>query len=336
MTDIVKKAAPKILAAVKASKSVLLHCHPSPDPDSVGSALAMKFALESLGKKATVIRGDSEIPQAFMHFPGAGEIIPKNFFEIDLKEFDLFIIQDSSSIDRVSDLGEVNIPLSLPTIIIDHHKSNTSFGTVANLVDSSYPATALILFDLFKIWKLKITPEIAANLFIGTYTDTGGFKYGGVTAEVLAVASELAKIYPTFSDLIATMENSREPDEVISIGLMLANTKTFLGGRIAIASISMEEIKSRNMAVGDLSTSWASSVLRSVIGWDIDVCCVEISPGMVKASFRTRGSEKYDLSMLAIALGGGGHRAASGATLIMPLPVAIEKIVETAKRIYNL
>jgi phosphoesterase RecJ-like protein len=296
----------------------------------------MKFALEQMGKKATVIRGDSDIPQAFMHFPGADSIVLKNFFEVDLKEFDLFIVQDSSSLDRVSNLKEMQIPSSLPTIVIDHHISNPSFGTILNLVDSSYPATALILFDLFKIWKVKITPEIAADLFIGAYTDTGGFKYGGVTSLVLAAASELAEVYPLFPNLIATMENSRKPDEVMSLGLMLSNTKTFLGGRLAIASISMEEIKSRNMNVGDLSTSWASSVLRSVIGWDIDACCVEISEGTVKASFRTRDSEKFDLSKLAAALGGGGHKAAAGATLTMPLPQAIEKIVQTAKEIYNI
>jgi phosphoesterase RecJ-like protein len=336
MTDIIKKAAPKILAAIQASKSILLHCHPSPDPDSVGSALAMKFALESLGKKVTVIRGDSEIPQAFMHFPGADSIVSKNFFEMDLKEFDLFIIQDSSSLDRVSNLKEMQIPSSLPTIVIDHHISNTSFGTILNLVDSSYPATALILFDLFKIWKIKITPEIAANLFIGAYTDTGGFKYGGVTSLVLAAASELAEAYPLFPELISKMENSRKPEEIISLGLILSNIKTFLEGRLAIASVSSAELIKHNLNTSDLSTSWASSILRSVIGWDIDVCCVEVSKGTVKASFRTRDSEKFDLSKLAQALGGGGHKAAAGATLTMPLDKAIEKIVQTAKEIYNL
>jgi phosphoesterase RecJ-like protein len=270
-----------------------------------------------------------------MHFPGADTILPKNFFEVNLKEFDLFIIQDTADFDMISRRGEIKIPDSLRTIVIDHHISNPSFGNFINLVDASYPAVALILFDLFKIWKIKISPEIAANLFIGSYADTGGFKYGGVTSIVLAVASELAEAYPSFPSLIATMENSRRPDEVISIGLMLSNTKTFLGGRLAIASISMEEIKSRNMAVGDLSTSWVSSVLRSVIGWDIDACCVEISVGLIKTSLRTRDSEKYDLSKLAVALGGGGHKAAAGATLTMPLPQAIEKIVATAKEIYN-
>ena len=77
MTETVKKLAPEILDVIKKSESILLHCHPSPDPDSVGSALAMKFALQSLGKKVTIIAGDSPVPSAFSHFPGFAEIIPK-------------------------------------------------------------------------------------------------------------------------------------------------------------------------------------------------------------------------------------------------------------------
>src|SRR5579872_6587049 len=104
MTDIsplIKEKAPLILAEIKKATSILLHCHPSPDPDSVGSALAMKFALESLGKKATIIQGDNDIPRAYMHFPGAQDIVKKNFFELDLTQFDLFIVQDTGGLERI-------------------------------------------------------------------------------------------------------------------------------------------------------------------------------------------------------------------------------------------
>jgi phosphoesterase RecJ-like protein len=336
MTKTVREAAPKILEAIKASKSILLHCHPSPDPDSVGSALAMKFALESLGKKATVIRGDSEIPQAFMHFPGADSIVPKNFFEVDLKEFDLFIIQDTPGLDRVSRLGEMKIPSSLPTIVIDHHISNTDFGTLVNIVDASYPSTSLILFDLFKVWEIKLTPDMAGDLFIGAYTDTGGFRYESVTPDVLSAASELARIYPAFPKLIATMENSRKPEELMSLGLALSNINTFLDGSMAIASVSSEDLKRHGITDLDSGTRWAVNLLKSVIGWEVCACCIETKSGSVKVSFSTRDSEKYDLSKLAGALGGGGHKAAAGAILTMPLDQAIEKIVQTAKEIYNL
>jgi phosphoesterase RecJ-like protein len=336
MTKIVTDAAPKILDAIKASKSILLHCHPSPDPDSVGSALATKFALEGMGKKATVIRGDSEIPDAFMHFPGAGDIVKKNFFELDLTQFDLFIVQDTGGIDRISRLGEMKIPASLPTIVIDHHISNPGFGTLVNIVDSTYPATALILFDLFKLWKIEITPEMAANLFIGAYTDTGGFKYRSVTPKVFTVAAELATIYPDFAKLVETMENCRKPGELVALGLFLANIKSFLDGNLAIAIVSNSLLAENNVTEEDVATSWASSMMRSVAEWGIVCAAVETQPGQVKTSFRTRNPDKFDLAKLTSALGGGGHKSAAGANITMPLDQAIEKIVAMAQELYNL
>ncbi|MDR3557985.1 MAG: DHHA1 domain-containing protein, partial [Candidatus Pacebacteria bacterium] len=251
-------------------------------------------------------------------------------------DFDLFIVQDAGSIEMVSRRGKVEFPSYLKTIVIDHHASNPGFGTCANLVDATYPSVTLVLFDLFKEWGIQITPDIAADLFIGAYTDTGGFRYDSVTSAVFSAASELTSLYPSFSKLISDMENNRKPGEIISLGLLLSEIKTYLGDHIAVASLSNEDLTKHRFDASELSTSWASGIIRSVVGWDIDVCCVEASVGVTKASFRTRDAKKYDLSKLALALGGGGHKAAAGAVITMPLPQAIEKIVATAKEIYNL
>jgi phosphoesterase RecJ-like protein len=144
-----------------------------------------------------------------------------------------------------------------------------------------------------------------------------------VTPGVLVAASELAKIYPAFPKLIATMENCRKPEELISLGLALSNIKTFLGGSVAISSVSSEDLERHGITDLESGTRWAVNLLKSVIGWEVCACCIETKLGSVKISF-------------AVALGGGGHKAAAGATLTMPLEQAIEKIVQTAKEIYNL
>ena len=190
ISPIILEKAPVILAEIRKANNILLHCHPSPDPDSVGSALAMKFALEQLGKKATVIKGDSEIPQAFMHFPGAKDIVQKNFFEVDLKDFDLFIAVDAGGLVTVSRKGEVVFPPTLKVIVIDHHQTNGGYGSI-NLIEPNYPANCQILFDLFKLWNVKLDASIAANLFIGIYTDTGSFKFAGVNHYTFDVARQL-------------------------------------------------------------------------------------------------------------------------------------------------
>jgi len=207
ISSTIKEKEALIFTEIQKSESILLHCHPSPDPDSVCSALAMKFALEQLGKKATIIKGDSDIPEAFMHFPGAKDIIAKNFSEIDLKEFDLFIIVDTSSPGMISQLNTPEFPLPIRTIVIDHHSTNTCFADI-NLVDIPSPATSFILFQLFKKWNIIFSPEISLNLFMGMYTDTGGFKYPPTDHRVFEAAAELVRIVPDYTKYIFIMENS--------------------------------------------------------------------------------------------------------------------------------
>jgi len=357
MTDNVRTTAPKILELIQASKNILLHCHPFPDPDSVASALATKAVLEQLGKKVTIIRGDSPIPLAFSHFPGFSAIVLKNFFEImaevandattsdNISSFDLFIIQDSGSIDRVSSLGTVVFPSTMKTIVIDHHVSNTSFAHDINLVEPTYPATALILYDLFKLWNITLTPDIAANLFIGMYTDTGGFKYNSVTPETFLAAAELVRIYADFSRLISTMENSRRPEELTFQGLALSNIVQFpishgtssAGSSVgsdkyaALATVSYEDLQRCGLSAEDASASLIATILKSVTGWDFGAGLVEIEPGKVKVSFRARNSDTCDLSVIAAKLGGGGHKAAAAAVVLGNIDEVKKKVIDTVQ-----
>lgn len=336
MTDNLKKFAPIILNEIKNSNNILLHCHPSPDPDSVGSALAMKIALEQFGKNVTLIKGDSNIPKAF-NFPGIETITQKNFFEIDINNFDLFIILDSGSSEMISSLGKIEFPEKLNTIVIDHHISNVGYGKI-NCVDSAYPATAQILFDLFNEINVKIDHDIALNLFMGIYTDTGAFKYeyDCNMVETLKIATKLAEIAPDYIKTIFTMENSNRKEKLILEGILLSSLKNYCDGRLAIVSISNDEILNNNILEEDFSTTDIVNKMKSVIGYDIAVSVIEKKKGSVKLSFRTRDKNLYDVSKLAIALGGGGHKGAGGAYINMTIPDAINKVVETVKIIYNL
>jgi len=103
-----------------------------------------------------------------------------------------------------------------------------------------------------------------------------------------------------------------------------------------IAAVSNDDLKKKNIPASMASESGVDNLIKSVVGWNIAVQVTEVEPSKVKVSFRTRDAEKFDLSKLAVALGGGGHKAAAGAVLTMPLEQAIEKIVATAKGIYNL
>jgi len=335
ISPIILEKAPLILAEIKKANNILLHCHPLPDPDSTGSALAMKFALEQLGKKATVIKGDSEIPKGFMHFPGIESIVSKSFSEVDLSLFDLFISLDSGSVNMISQVNPPIKPLQIETIVIDHHATNELYGSI-NLVDTTSPAVSFILFQLLKIWSIELTRDIATNLFMGIYTDTGGFRYPPTDYRVLGAASELARISPDFTETIFKMENSQSKESIYYQALALSSVETFLNDNVAISIVSNKDLVEKKIPDECIRGISISNILKSVIGWNVGVSMIERIPGEIKVSFRTRDSLRFDVSKLAGLLGGGGHRAAAATVLRMSIDEAKKLVVSKAKELYNL
>jgi phosphoesterase RecJ-like protein len=332
-SDIIRAKAPEILEAVKQAKSILLHCHPGPDPDSVGSALAMKFVLGKLGKKATIIKGDSDIPEAFMHFPGTQDIVKQDYFETDLSNFDLFLIQDTAALNMISKKGEIVFPKNLKTVVIDHHKSNNIQADIS-LVEYSYPATAQILTDLFLEWNVEFDRNIAENLFVGLYTDTL-FKYAGVTSHTFEVATLLSKYIPKIKDIIYPIDNSATPASLSLQGIGFSNIEVFCDNHFAISSITYDQLLARDIKETDISPHLISTQLRTVKGWYFSVCLIETKPNYIRASFRSQDGDKYDVSILASTIGDGGHKDASGATANMSLHEVKKVLVKKAEEMYN-
>jgi len=328
-----KQLSGKIHEVVKKSERILLHLHPGPDGDSVGSTLAMTHYLLSLGKKVTLISGDSEPPGYLSSLPGFKKIKNQNFQKTNLKKYDLFLILDTADKNQITKIGQVDFPDSLNTIIIDHHHSNPKFADI-NYVDSKSPATCQILYQLFTAWKAKITPEIAICLFIGIYQDTM-FKYPGTTSTTFEICSHLTKIYPDFTKIIFEIENSNDQSRLKLQGIALSSIETFLDNHLAISSISNQDIVKNSFTANNISGSDMANTLKSVVGWTIAAHIVEYQPNHCKVSFRTRNSEKYDVSKIAMSIGsGGGHKAAAGTTIDQSLSKTKKMIVNAVKKIY--
>jgi phosphoesterase RecJ-like protein len=320
-----------ILKQIKKAENILLHLHPKPDPDSVGSALAMKFALEQLDKKVTVIEGDTEFPESFNFLPGANDIVHKNYFETDLSDFDLFIILDSSSSKAISREDEVTFPENLHTIQIDHHKTTNDF-TDFSLVDSKAVATGEILFYLFKDWGIEITKDIAANLYIAIYGDSGSFSYPTTTSKTLRAVAELVDFYPDFRGLIISLEKNMPRDFISFATVALSNLETFADDKIAMVSISKEELEKNNIDFDKVSSSFVPNLLISVKGWEVGITLAEIEKDKIKMSIR---SKKVDISKLAEELGGGGHALASGVYMEAPFETAKQRVKDVFKNCFE-
>lgn len=324
----------EIIEQIKKSKKVLLHCHPNPDPDSVGSTSAMRLALEKMGKEVTHIKGDSKIPKSF-EFPQIDKIVEKNISEIDLRDFDTFMILDSGGVEMISAKYPVTFPDTLNTIVIDHHASNVGYGKF-NLIDPRYSSTALLVYDILIKMNVEIDHDIALNLFMGIYSDTGGFRYGENGARAIEIAYKLVSIAPDYQKTISIMENSNTKESLIFEGLLMNSVKTYFDGKFAIAYISNEDLVKNDIKEDDMFAGHITNKIKSVVGVEIAAALIEREPNLVKISFRSKDSERYDVSKLATTLGGGGHKAAAGAKIKLNIKDALDKVVNTVKELYNI
>ncbi len=301
---------------IQRADTILLHLHPRPDPDSVGSALALWHGLRSLGKNVTVIRGDSPKPEYLKFLPGWEHISDQDFTQVDFSQFDLFIILDSGGLNRVSEVVALELPANLQTIVIDHHQTTLSFGAI-NYLDPGAAATAEMLFNLFEVWGVPLSPELARCLYLGLWGDTGGFKYSNTTARTLVIASQLVAAWPNFFKDIDAIENNQDVDRMRVRALATLAAEALKGDQVRLATLSQEQLHQAGIREfeGEGSGGSIANTLRSIAGCQIGVSILEEGEGVVKVSARSRDGAKYDVSKLMGELGGGGHAAAAGATV---------------------
>ena len=172
-----------IIEEIKSAESIAILTHENPDGDAIGSALAMYNGLKQIGINADVII--PEFPKIFEFLPGSNEV--KKDGKID--SYDLAIALDCGDIKRLNGFSKYFEDANT-RISIDHHSANTMFADL-NFVNPAAPAACQILVSILPELGIEIDKAIGTCLLTGIITDTGGFKYSGVTPETFEFAAEL-------------------------------------------------------------------------------------------------------------------------------------------------
>jgi phosphoesterase RecJ-like protein len=175
------------LEAIGRAGSILLACHLNPDGDALGSMLAAGQGLAQLGRPVQAsFPSPFTLPEVFAELPGRELLVPAD--EADAAP-DLLITFDAGSADRLGDLAG-RLGTAGTVLVLDHHASNTRFGTL-NLVDPTAAATGVLVDELLTRLGARLTPEIAECLYVAVSTDTGSFKYEATTPAVHELAARL-------------------------------------------------------------------------------------------------------------------------------------------------
>lgn len=300
---------------------ILAITHVSPDGDAIGSLLAFTHAMRGLGKVVTPACQDQVHPR-FNYLNGARDIR-----QAGDGAYDLIVALDSSDLAR---LGSVFIPAQhghTPMVVFDHHVTNTTFGTV-NVVEPQGSSTCEVILTLLRRMNLPITPEIANALLTGVITDTLAFRTSNTSPDTLAAAMELMRCGGNLQEVTRQALVLRSFDSLRLLGAGITGAK--LEGRLAYAVLPRKLRKELDVREerGD-----AGLVGTLITAYEVDVAAVfvELASGEIEISFRAQPG--FDVSQVALELGGGGHPAAAGCTLPGPMRDAVNRVVPRLKQV---
>jgi phosphoesterase RecJ-like protein len=304
----------RIADLIKASDTFIIASHIAPDGDAIGCELATYSVLKRLGKSVKVISEDG-VPDNFAFLEGSEEVLRSAG-----EKADVAIVVDSAGLDRIGRVGD--IVAQCPAVVnIDHHRSNTSFGTI-NLVDTAAGATAEIVFGLLDMLAGPLTSGEAEALFSGIMTDTGCFRFPTTSSRTLRVAAELLELGATPYHLASEIFWNKSVSGMKLLSESLATIETTDGGRVATMDITRAMMQ--DSGANHFDTEGFANYPRLISGVLVGVLLRELDEGNFRVSLRSK--ETVDVNEIAGAFGGGGHQTAAGFRITGDLCQIKEKI----------
>jgi phosphoesterase RecJ-like protein len=290
------------------AQRILIISHKNPDADSIGANLALREALENMGKQVDSTSVDP-VPES-CHFLRKANTYLRDFNSAD---YDLFITVDCGSHKLMAfhDFKPELLDRSRTTLVnIDHHPSNDFFGN-ANIVLPDAPATCFILFLMFSYYGWTITPTMATALLQGLYYDTGSFMHSNTSADCLRVAARLTALGANLNRSVKEQFHSSSIPKLRLWGRALA--RAYLNENQAVVTAVTEQDYAEENAVPE-DLSGLVNYLNHVPQAKFCVLLTEDFKGNIKGSLRTQNSD-VDLSAITGLFGGGGHKKAAGFTV---------------------
>ena len=297
--------------------------HKDADADSLGSALGFALALRAMGRRVRVVVPEP-LPRLLEHLPGF-ETVETGGAPLG----DTVFTFDCATLGRFGE-RRVEVERATTVVNIDHHLSNTAFGTI-NLVDGSASATGQVIYRLLRELGAPISPAVAHNLYAALFTDTGGFRHENTNEAALRLAAALVAAGADPGWVALKSYKSRTLAQVRLEGLAIAQMRSEMDGRLLWSEVTLPMLE---QAGADLQDSEGIiDALQSIATMEIAILFKEVSPDRSKISVRSR--EPIDATDLCTPFGGGGHRRAAGAEFRDPLPVAERKVLEVARRLID-
>ena len=309
--------------AVRGGQRFLVTTHENPDGDALGSMLAMKLALDQLGKDSSMLLvGDAPLPgeYSFMPLEGLLRRLPDDASER------ILLALDCANESRIGPDPEV-LQLSPLVVNLDHHHDNSRFGDV-NVIDATASSTGELLRDLFRELEIALTPQIAEALYIALVTDTGRFQYTNTTPKSLRLAAELVEAGADLHRIFQGVYESVQFAKLKLLARALERAQVYEGGRLVVSYLMRDDFQ--QVGAAEPYSEGIIDYLRAVEGADMAVLIREPprSGGPLHRVSLRASLDELDVSAIARKSDGGGHRQAAG----FSSEASIEEITDFVRR----
>lgn len=322
-----RKQFKEAVGALCAAERIVLAGHVNPDGDTLGCILALTHVLRVLGKEAVPLSADG-VPDIYRWMPGSAWVQTG----AERTDFDLAIVCDAGSLDRLGARVRPTIAAVSPLLDIDHHVSEGVFGDI-QIVDSRAAATAELVWKLIRALSVAVgrnlaDRDVADCLMTGIITDTGSFRFLNVTPYTFALAARLQRLGAVPAPIAELVFENRSFASLKLLGRALDSLQTSPDGRIAWAHVTARDFE--ELGADDAETEGIVNHVRAVKGAQVGILFREIPGRKVRISMRAR--DGVDVNKIASVFGGGGHKLAAGCSLEPPLADVERQVLAETER----
>ena len=305
----------QIVSAIQSRRRFIVSSHARPDGDSIGSQLAMTYALRALGKEVRVVNKDPA-PGPILAFPGVPEIEIADRVEGD---FDAAIIMECGDLARTGVAGLDRFFV----INIDHHPGNSAYGDL-NWFDPSAAACGEMVFDLIRALGVSLSTPIATHVYLAILTDTGSFHYSSISPRTFDICRETleAGVDPVL--VARNVYDSNNMGRLKLFGAVLSAMQIDAGGQIAIVYLDHEMARAAGGTYED--TEGLINLPLTVKEILAVVFFKQAEGGEYRVSLRSKGD--IDIGAVAKEFGGGGHKNAAGCTVTGSIDLLQQQFLE--------
>ena len=308
-----------VAETIRANDAFIVVTHENPDGDALGSMLAMSIALGDLGKDTVMyVSGDAPTPgeYRFLDLSSLRRELP------DDTEERVLLALDCASERRIGPEPAV-VERARLVVNVDHHHDNSRFGDLNLIVDDA-SSTAEIVRDILASLDVRLSPDIAEALYVALVTDTGRFQYSNTTPKALRLAADLVEAGADVHGIFRLVYETVQFAKLKLLARALGRAELYENGRLVVSYLLKDDFA--EVGAEEPYSEGIIDYLRSVEGSEM-VALIREPPrdgGPARRISLRSSRDEVDVSAVARAAGGGGHRQAAGFSSELEIPEIVE------------